>query len=541
MAGDVREIGLRTALRRRRRRVDARGERLHRWIASHAGWRAALLLFAIYVGAHFALRDLTRGAIPFDDAWENVVAQNLQLGYQLGQPPLYQWLLWPLQRLVGPSLLSFLLLRYGLVFLLLVLHYALSRRAFGSAAAGLMATGSLALYVFFAYTNHEWHTHLEALMVAALGVFLAYGRLCARRDWAGFLLLGLAAGAMLLAKFESWPMFLFLALAALAHRDTRSVLRDPRMLIVLAVAGAMFAPYLYWAVGTGADPFVRNVRAFSGSAEPWLPAALSGLRDLVRETATFFAIGGFLVPALLLARRERLGTAPVGGDPALRGLLARYVAIAVALALAAALVGYAPVFKTRYVVALYLPAPLLLYGLVLRSPARRRLQARLAVWIPAMLVLAFLVRLGNFAAPWPPFCDARCWWAEPFDRLASRLAEPALAGGTVVADHFVTAGNLRAYFPDARYRALTRSEDFHTALTAATGGACIFIWRFDPRHPTDFEAIARRAPGLEPDDRLPGRSERSIEVPWRALIPTADPRTTIWKIVDLRPDAPICR
>jgi hypothetical protein len=40
---------------------------------------------------------------------------HLAVGYQLRNPPLYEWLLWTVQQLAGPGPLSYLMLRYGLI------------------------------------------------------------------------------------------------------------------------------------------------------------------------------------------------------------------------------------------------------------------------------------------------------------------------------------------------------------------------------------------------------------------------------------------
>ena len=40
---------------------------------------------------------------------------HLAGGYQLQNPPLYEWLLWGVQQVVGPGPLSYLILRYALI------------------------------------------------------------------------------------------------------------------------------------------------------------------------------------------------------------------------------------------------------------------------------------------------------------------------------------------------------------------------------------------------------------------------------------------
>ena len=46
--------------------------------------------------------------LPQDDVTSNVLAQTLEPGYVLKQPPLYEWMLWSVQRVTGPTLPSFL-------------------------------------------------------------------------------------------------------------------------------------------------------------------------------------------------------------------------------------------------------------------------------------------------------------------------------------------------------------------------------------------------------------------------------------------------
>lgn len=53
--------------------------------------------------------------LPQDDVTANILAQTLEPGYVVRQPPLHEWLLWSVQRLTGPTLLSFLTIKYGLL------------------------------------------------------------------------------------------------------------------------------------------------------------------------------------------------------------------------------------------------------------------------------------------------------------------------------------------------------------------------------------------------------------------------------------------
>ena len=68
--------------------------------------------------------------LPQDDVTSNVLAQTLEPGYVLKQPPLYEWMLWSVQRVTGPTLPSFLILKYGLLTATFAFLYLVAKRLF---------------------------------------------------------------------------------------------------------------------------------------------------------------------------------------------------------------------------------------------------------------------------------------------------------------------------------------------------------------------------------------------------------------------------
>src|SRR4249919_3308018 len=70
-----------------------------------------LLYGLVYAGMRLAISP----NLPQDDVTSNILAQTLEPGYVLKQPPLYEWLLWSVQRVTRPTLPSFLFLKYGLL------------------------------------------------------------------------------------------------------------------------------------------------------------------------------------------------------------------------------------------------------------------------------------------------------------------------------------------------------------------------------------------------------------------------------------------
>ena len=69
----------------------------------------------LYDVVYSALRLSISHNLPIDDVKSNVYAQTLELGYVPKQLPLYEWLLWLVQHVTGPTLPSFLMLKYSLL------------------------------------------------------------------------------------------------------------------------------------------------------------------------------------------------------------------------------------------------------------------------------------------------------------------------------------------------------------------------------------------------------------------------------------------
>ena len=67
--------------------------------------------------------------LPQDDVTSNILAQTFEPGYALKQPPLYEWMLWAVQRVTGPTLPSFLLLKYGLLTATFAFLYLVAKRS----------------------------------------------------------------------------------------------------------------------------------------------------------------------------------------------------------------------------------------------------------------------------------------------------------------------------------------------------------------------------------------------------------------------------
>ena len=115
----------------------------------------ALCLATVYVAVHFCARLLASPNLGEDDPFSNVYTQTLQLGYAPKQPPLYDWVLWGLQQLTGPTLVSFLILKYSLLIATVGFVYASARRVIGDPLWAMLTADSMALIYHIGWRFHE--------------------------------------------------------------------------------------------------------------------------------------------------------------------------------------------------------------------------------------------------------------------------------------------------------------------------------------------------------------------------------------------------
>jgi 4-amino-4-deoxy-L-arabinose transferase-like glycosyltransferase len=105
---------------------------------------------------------------------------HLAGGYQVRNPPLYEWLLWGIQQLVGPGSLSYLILRYALIAATGLLFYVALLRTVASQRLAAAFSLSLVLLYWFGWEIHHSVSHSLALLAASLALFIA-ALACAER------------------------------------------------------------------------------------------------------------------------------------------------------------------------------------------------------------------------------------------------------------------------------------------------------------------------------------------------------------------------
>jgi hypothetical protein len=258
------------------------------WLASSPG-----RVFAAFLGLHAAvwtvLPALLYPNLPLDLIEALIYGREWQLGYDK-LPPLPWWLVQIAYRLVGHDFAYYLLAEIAVV-AAFALVFAAARPLVGAVGA-LVSVLIIDGLHYVNYTAAKFNHDVIQLPFWALAGF-AFHRALRGRHLTDWLLLGLALGLSLWAKYFVVVLAVPMVLFAAVDRDGRKLLATPGPYIAVAVAFITVAPHLVWLVKTDFLPLSyaehRAVLSRGWYDHLWHPFQ--------------FAIGQlfFLLPSLVIA------------------------------------------------------------------------------------------------------------------------------------------------------------------------------------------------------------------------------------------------
>lgn len=490
-------------------------------------------IVALWGLSHLLLRALSTSVLGTDDMFENVLVQTLEPGYMLRQPPLYEWLLFSAQQILGPTIWAALFVKYGLISIAALFLFLIARKAIVDPRLAALCAFSYSLYYQFGWNLHEGVTHTVVLTTACAMSAFFFLKALETRYLVYYLLFGAAAGAGLLGK-HSYPIFvLALLLAATSDPAWRGRLRLVGLVLVPLAAALVYSPYAFWILSEGMKLLASVSDTMGVTAQTsHLARAGEGLGKLA------FGLVGFSVPLLplllLLFWPRYLGrvkpAVPAVNDVA--RLCGRTVlAMIVLTALLIVLTG-ATYVKERHMHPLMLLLPIFLFADLERFAFQKQWRWLGAV-VVAVVAVAFLARVPGLAAPDKFWCGGKCRHMKPYADLKIPLSEIGAANATLIADNGYTGGNLRVLFPGARV--VTKAIPARTEPRAK----CFFVWEEGDERPaaTADERFHHNAfwKGGAPisADYLSGV--------WPHLFKEQGWRKTWWGVAEVPPDEPVCQ
>ncbi|MCC6982320.1 MAG: glycosyltransferase family 39 protein [Bauldia sp.] len=516
--------------------------------ASLLGDPTALGIAAFFFG-HALIRVLGSSNLGLDDDEAVVQAQVWQLLYSDYNPPLFTWLTFALQSLLGPSLalvefLEAALLTAGGIFL-----YRAALPAFRHGVALQAGIAGYGLTAIYGWGIFEEYSHSIALIFAIGFTVWALMRAIRRGTHLDYAILGVAIGVGVLSKYLYLLFAAALAGSALLRREYRERLVLPRLALTAVVALAAISPLLFGLLALDG----QTARTAAGLAERIgssvsLPRAF---RNLLRSALPFvLPLALYLGLVFLLDRRRSARPAPEPdpprpGDPAFVPLLRDATIAMVAAMVLAVLVLRTNFYNARYLIAPLTLSPLLAFAWIDRWGA-----------FPAAAVGRFLrtalvtigvvagVRILLYLLLAPPLCPTRCATFVDYAAIAERIAPAPGQIGVIRTVHSRIAANLLIRVPDSFVLVPGHTAGVEAAIANGLPRRCTLVWfqSFGPDPPmNEAEALAAalgRAPTAEESGAL--AEVETVTGAWQAnLLPARDP-PPVFGLAELDPSSPIC-
>ncbi len=455
-------------------RTAGRALRDQNWLSELLSLKGVLAFWILYGIAHAILRlNITR-TLTLDDSRASELVQTLSPGYQVRQPPLYEWLLWFSQQLLGTGIESHLLVRYSLIAALGVATFGAVRAATNSERWAAAASLSLVFSYPVGWTFHEWATQTILLCIACMATLHAAILFLKKSGMREAVLLGLAIALGLYAKF-SYPLFLAaLLLAAISLPETRARLRDPRLLISLAIAVIAIAPYALWIAEVKGNVVSEVSAHLAPETRSHLSRALLGLGRLAKSLALFLLPWILLVA--LLAPSAFLPSNKKQPEPGIAEALTLRIMLIAALLAA---IGIAAVGATniaeRYMHPILIVAPVFVFARVARLANRPKFVRQMAAF--SVCAALFLLVFRFVAVTDNPLTQRMSrGLLSPYAELSEMLKARGISEGTIVSSRVRDAGNLRAFNPELRVKAGESFRALPPPRRAADDRSCVLLW-----------------------------------------------------------------
>jgi Dolichyl-phosphate-mannose-protein mannosyltransferase len=263
------------------------------WIAANPG-RAFAAFIGLHVAVWTALPALLYPNLPLDLIEALVYGREWQLGYDK-LPPLPWWLVQITYQLVGHDFAYYLLAQVTVAAAFAIVWTAARPLvgALGALVAVLIVDGLHYVNFTAAKFNHDV---IQLPFWALAG--LSFHRALRHRQMADWLLLGVAIGLSLWAKYFVVVLAAPLALFVLFDRDARKVLATPGPYVAAAVALVVMAPHLIWLVQNDFLPFAYAEHRATLPRGPldhiWHPLQFAGYQLIALAPSLLIALPLFL-------------------------------------------------------------------------------------------------------------------------------------------------------------------------------------------------------------------------------------------------------
>lgn len=404
----------------------------------------------------------------YDEAQYWSWAQNLAFGYY-SKPPLLAWIIFGAERVCGSAEWCVRAASPVFYFGTSLAVYAIGRAAYDE-RVGFWAALMTALTTGAAFSSRIISTDVPLLFCWAVALY-GFVKLLEAPRWRHAILLGVAAGLGLLAKYAMVFFVPGVVIAAVVSPRARALLRGPHLWVALLIAAVVVSPNIAWNVSTGFITFKHTGSLVTGEETRW--SALRALEFLAAQ----FGVFGPVIFAVMIVVTVRL----------LRGHLAEMdrVMIGFCLVPIAVITAFAFTAKAHanWAAVAFVSGVVVAAATLVRERARGWIAASLAIGVVAQAglligdTIADRVAVPGLRNP-NPYARTLGW-----RDFAEKAAATARAAGAraIVSDSRGELGALLYYLRDTGIPVLSwRTEeipsfDLGSPYTAQTPGPVLLV------------------------------------------------------------------
>ncbi|GGA83497.1 glycosyl transferase [Brucella endophytica] len=267
------------------------------------GMHPALLFVLMYFAFQAVFVTFVSNGAGLDDAEQLANIGYLAWGYGGSQPPLYTWISSLATAILGTSLLTLQIVKFGLLANMFASVYG-GMRLLGL-PRNVAAAGMLGLFLIpqIGWESQRALTHSVAGTTGCAWAFLAFAWHMRSRTSLSAGLFGLAMAAALLGKFNAGFFIATLMIAALTVPAYRTALLSRQTFISIGVFAILLAPTALWMLNHRNSVLARSGKFEIGATGNFLLDRVVGLGRLLEVSLLFAALA--LVVALIVYALHR--------------------------------------------------------------------------------------------------------------------------------------------------------------------------------------------------------------------------------------------
>lgn len=433
-----------------------------------------IIATTFWSAAHALIRLMSSPTLGRDDAIENIFSQSLQLNYSPRQPPLYDWILWAVHQFLPPTLPSYLLIKYGFLLLTAIVYYHVALRVLGRPKQAALATLSLSLLFQIGWNHHIFITHTVLLIFFIPLAILCLLRIFDKPDFWCYVAFGLVCGFGLLSKY-GFALFVVITLcASLFYKFYRPRILHKYMSVAIGIIIVMNIPIVLWYLNISTTGLLEmsadNMQASSASTSTFWQMRLTGLKQLFAGYINFLLPLALVLPLVYRFRFQR------------PSLIAEWLLVTVLIGfiiclLAIIVLGFDN-FKERYMHALLMPFPIVLFAFLADNQNIVHQHKYFITCLILFAVTGVIVRGTVLLQPSAMLCSKNCYERQPYQEVGKRLVQAGFdpQQHTLVGTTPFESGNLRMVFPTARVTDISRPY-YVPPMTTDHQNICYVVWR----------------------------------------------------------------